>query len=204
MGLIKKNNRAVSIDELLVFAARKVIECGDECTFERLVYECFTRFPEEFGLRRYPQWPDSTRVTKSWLRCRTDRGWIIGSVKEGFRLTDSGTEVALNLEAKLSPEGKPASESRKVSTRERYDTLLRYIKSSEAFQKYNKSPNSFVISESEFRYVLGCTLQTPIRIIKQNMFSYKNAAKIYDDNDVLNFLNTCEKQMAKFLKRKKM
>ncbi len=52
----------ISVDELVLFAAKCILDSGEECTVERLVYECFTLFPKSFCLPRYPQWPDSTRT----------------------------------------------------------------------------------------------------------------------------------------------
>ena len=66
------------IDQLVVYAVKRILDANEECTFERLVYECFTLFPEKFEFKRYPEWPDSARITKAWLRCRTDKGWIAG------------------------------------------------------------------------------------------------------------------------------
>jgi hypothetical protein len=52
----------ISLDELVLFAVKRILDSGEDCTAERLVCECFTLFPKSFCLPRYPQWPDSART----------------------------------------------------------------------------------------------------------------------------------------------
>ncbi len=40
------NYEALGVDYLLIFSVRSIIENGEECTLERLVFECFTLFPK--------------------------------------------------------------------------------------------------------------------------------------------------------------
>jgi hypothetical protein len=82
----------ISLDELVTYSIFVLLEEKTEATFENIVAKCFEFFPEKFSLIGYPQWPDSTRVNKSWLRCRTDFKYIKGSVKNGFTLTSKGLE----------------------------------------------------------------------------------------------------------------
>ena len=181
------------MDDLVVYCVGQILASGEECTFERLVYECFTRFPQIFGLNRYPEWPDSARVNKAWLRCRTDKGWIVGSVQEGFRLTPIGEQMAKAIATRLSigrkPEGTPSLGAR---TRERHEALLRAIRSDPLFRKFAKS-GAVDPSEMELRQLLGATLETPLRVLKQNFHAYRSAASAYGDGEVLDFLDACEK-----------
>lgn len=77
----------ISYDDLITYAVYSLTRSGREATFENIVAESFTLFPVRFSLRGYPQWPESAAVNKSWLRCRTDKGYLVGSVKEGLKLT---------------------------------------------------------------------------------------------------------------------
>ncbi|MCL6481569.1 MAG: hypothetical protein K6U02_07570 [Firmicutes bacterium] len=113
------------MDELVLFAAKRVLDSGEECTVERLVYECFTLFPKSFSLPKYPQWPDSARLNKSWWRCRTDKGWLAGSVKQGLRLTPAGEEAVAAVARKLG-RGKPSKA--KTKPRERYEAVILNIR----------------------------------------------------------------------------
>jgi hypothetical protein len=194
----------ISIDELVIYAVYRIYQSGDECTFERLVYECFTLFPQEFGFKRYPQWPDSARIDKSWLRCRTDKGWLIGTVKESFRLTDLGFTIAERVEKKLNMEKATSIDSHKVRVkdRERYDSILRNLTESDKYKEFIDNPKKFRLDEMSFRQLLGCTLETPLRVIKQNLRQYRYAADVYKETSVERFLNTCEAQMKDVLESK--
>ena len=189
--------QSLPLDDLVVYCVSEILNSGEECTFERLVYECFTRFPDTFGLKRYPKWPDSARVNKAWLRCRTDKGWIVGSVQEGFRLTSVGEHIAGMVATRLEA-GIPSARSAGTGsrTRERHETLLRNIRSDSLFQRFVESQDGFELSEMEFRRFLGVTMETPVRILRQNLNAYKNAATGYGDEGVLDFLAACEKMMA--------
>ncbi|MEO0141187.1 MAG: hypothetical protein ABIM88_06565, partial [candidate division WOR-3 bacterium] len=48
----------IGLNQLVVYCVGRILANGEECTLERLIYECFTLFPKKFGLRKYPQWPD--------------------------------------------------------------------------------------------------------------------------------------------------
>lgn len=194
----------ISIDELVIYAVYRIYQSGDECTFERLVYECFTLFPHEFGFKRYPQWPDSARIDKSWLRCRTDKGWLIGTVKESFRLTDLGIIIAQRVEKKLNMKKVPStgSQNARVKDRERYDSILRNLRESDKYKEFIDNPEKFCLDEMSFRQLLGCTLETPLRVIKQNLRQYQYVADVYKETNVVRFLNTCETQMRNILESK--
>jgi hypothetical protein len=178
------------LDELLVHAVKRISDAGEDCTFERLVYECFSLFPRKFGFERYPQWPDSARVNKTWLRCRTDKGWIVGTVQEGFRLTPKGERASEAAAKKLLQETVP-SPKRTPRPRERYEAALHQMHQSEVFRRFTADPVAFSLSEMELRNLLGCTLETPRRVLGQNLHYYLDAARQYGDQAVLGFIETC-------------
>lgn len=189
------------LDELLVHAVRRISDAGEDCTFERLVYECFSLFPRKFGFERYSEWPDSARVNKTWLRCRTDKGWIVGTVQEGFRLTPKGERAAEAAAKKLLQEAVP-SPKRAPRPRERFEAALRQMHQSAAFGRFTADPVAFSLSEMELRNLLGCTLETPRRVLGQNFHYYLDAARQYGDQAVLGFLETCRaKWPALFAKK---
>ena len=185
-----------SIDELLTYAVGQVMGAGEECTFERLVFECYNLFPKHFAMQRYPDWPDSVRIEKTWRRCRTDRGWIVGSVQEGFRLTERGRRAAEKVARSLGGESvslpEPSGGNR---ARERYEAMLRYIRRQPSFKAHQSSPQAFSLNDAELRVLLMGTLETPRRILRQNLRAYQNAAAAYEDTEVTAFLNACEELM---------
>ncbi len=190
--------REQALDDLVVFCVREIIRAGEECTFERLVYECFTRFPDSFSLIRYPEWPDSARVNKCWLRCRTDKGWIVGSVKEGFRLTPAGERVAEKVAKQLeNTDGSRRPAQPPAAFRERYEAMLARVRRSPVFARFLESRNEFAASDMELRQMLGATLETPLRVLRQNLHAYRAAAEAYSAKEVLEFLAECEKMIVR-------
>lgn len=73
----------LSQDHLVVVALWFLLNENKEATFENLVAEAFTSFPERFQLEGYPDWPNAHVVGKAWVRCRTDKKWLTGSASEG-------------------------------------------------------------------------------------------------------------------------
>jgi hypothetical protein len=186
----------IGLDQLVVFSAARIIESNEECTFERLVYECFTLFPEVFGLLRYPDWPDSARINKSWLRCRTDKGWLAGSTKEGFRLTKKGEQIAKETQDNLKVKKRKSKPKKSTQARERYEAIIRYITNSVIYKKY-LDENADSISESEFITFLGGTLETPKRILRHNLNIYFDAVRVYSKKEILPFLEHCKKRLIR-------
>jgi hypothetical protein len=191
-----------SIDELVVYCVYRILRRGEECTFERLVAECFTLYPREFCLRGYEHWPDSARVNKAWLRCRTDRGWMTGSVKDGFRLTSEGEKVALKIESDLgagsyTEMSRPTRASRAASARA--EGLVATIRQTSAFVRYKRESSAFKITEMELRSLLGATMETPPRVLRETINAYRNAANEAGDNEVGEFLSFCLRNMSRIL-----
>ena len=102
--------KKAKITDLILFGINSVIE-GDEdksssspfaaarenkekCTFERLIKECFTLFPETFSFPKYPQWPDSLKLDRQ-LRTLRKRKLITGNPRTYFSLTKLGKKIAI-------------------------------------------------------------------------------------------------------------
>jgi hypothetical protein len=187
----------IGIDQLVVFSVSSIEDQGEECTFERLVNECFTFFPGVFGFLRYPQWPDSARINKSWLRCRTDKGWISGSTKEGFRITPLGANIAKEIAKTLGSKLDLTKKKSITRSREKYEAIIRFINNSLVFQKYNNQKLD-KISESDLVTFLGGTLETPKRILIGNLNLYYHAVNVYEKKELLPFLNLCKSMLSNF------
>jgi hypothetical protein len=187
----------IGLDPLIVYAVKRIQDLGEECTFERLVYESFSLFPKKFAFLRYPQWPDATRINKSWLRCRTDKGWIVGSVQEGFRLTPAGCQVAGEVERILYSVGTHDAKAKKQPehrSRSREESALRHIRESDYFKRWAEHQTNFTISWPEFLSLLNTTLETPRRILRQNLHFYRQVAAQLGDSEVLAFINASAQQ----------
>lgn len=85
-----------SINDLILFSMYSVISNDEECTFERLIKECFNLFPRAFGFSKSSQWPDARKLDRP-LRTLRKRKLIVGSPEAFFSLTKEGKKKALEI-----------------------------------------------------------------------------------------------------------
>ena len=202
MNKVEKSARKSAygnLDEMLIYCADLVQQTGDACTFERLVYECFTRFPEQFGMISYPQWPDNDRINKAWLRCRTDRGWMVGTRLEGFQVTPIGKRIAADVERRIKLV--QPREVRSSRPRNRADVVVRQIRTDEFFTRYRADPQSFELTEMELRRLAGCTMESPSRVVRQNIAFYRTSCDETGDTEAAAFLRKCDDEWKRLFPR---
>jgi hypothetical protein len=188
---------SISLTKLTILAINEIVSNGEECAYERVVKECFTLFPKRFSFQRYPEWPDGTRVKIEILRCR-DNGWVTGNEKNGFQITLLGKRAAQEVLKDLQEER--VKKQRTGQIRDRGDTIIKYLKESEPFRRFQQNKEDFDISEGEFRRLLVATFETPPRVLKQNLNYCLDICKQYGENELFEFLKQCEKQKESLLK----
>ena len=188
-GKLYKN---IQKSRLILFGLYSVATKKEECTSERLVKECFNLFPKVFGMSRYPQWPDTLKFDRD-LRTLRQQGLITGNPKISFSLTKFGEKLAKETEEFL----KKGIKKRTIYTTKRGADInwINYLKKSQSFQRFLKNKKKFSITEMEFRNLLRCTLESPIRIIKQNLLYSKNLAKEFKEKDLTKFLEVCSQKL---------
>jgi len=100
----KAKNFTLSLNDIILFCIYLIIKNKERCSFDRLVKECFTLFPDILKFERYPLWPDSRKLDRPlrWLRREK---FIIGDPKTYFLLLPKGEARALEIE-KLLRQGK--------------------------------------------------------------------------------------------------
>lgn len=189
----KENYYNVEVQRLILFSIYSILKNNEECTFERLVKECFTLFPKKFGFYRYPQWPDSLRLDRQ-LRTLRGKGWVTGGAEATFSLTRFGEKIAKDVE-KILLGKRILSKITKTLLKGREAKLISQLKESEAFLRFQEDREKFQINENELRRFLHCTLETPLRIVKQNLQYCKNLAEECGEDKVRNFTEICERQL---------
>lgn len=190
---------SISLTKLTILAINEIVSNGEECAYERVVKECFALFPKRFSFQRYPEWPDGTRVKIEILRCR-DNGWVTGNEKNGFQITLLGKRAAQEVLKELQ-EG-TVKKTGTGQTRDRGDTIIRYLKEGEPFKRFRQDKENFTLSEGEFRKLLVATFETPPRVLKQNLNYCLDICKQYRENELFEFLKQCEKQKESLLKKR--
>jgi hypothetical protein len=201
----RKKNRAISHNEeiykkipaayLIVFGIYSVLQKRERCTFEKLVEECFKLFPSVFSLSRHPEWPDSLKLDRS-LRTLREKGLITGNPNTTLSLTKFGERIAKSTAQNLKT-GLSRKTIIEKPKRDAEINWIRNLKKSEAFQHFLKEKKSFSISNMELRSLLRCTLETPLRIVKQNLSYSINLTKEFREEELLRFLELCQQELNK-------
>lgn len=93
-------NFNISINDLLLFSIRSIILNNEQCSFDRLVKECFVLFPDAIKFLRYPIWPDSRKLDRPLRSLRKEK-LIVGDPKSFFVLTDMGAKRAVLVDKTL-------------------------------------------------------------------------------------------------------
>jgi hypothetical protein len=113
-------------------------------------------------------------------------------------LTEFGERKAKEVEAILNGQkATPSLKKVKPVKRSVDDKLVVFLKESPQFGAFLKNSSNFSMSEPEFRNILRCTLETPKRVLKQNLEYCKNLANSYNEKQLLEFLVFCERKFIK-------
>lgn len=185
------------VNDLILSSMYLIVSKGETCTFERLIAECFDNFPRVFSFKRYPKWPDALKFDRP-LRTLREKGLIVGSPKDKFSLNKYGETKAIDIIKKLKKGVAPKDRKISQSTiRSADDRIIEYIKNTPAFVRYLSKPSSFSITDQEFRNLLRCTLETPDRVLKQNLEYYVKLAEEYNETEIAKFLLFCKRKYFK-------
>lgn len=90
----------IGIADLILFSMYSLNLKKENCTFEKLVEECFMLFPKTFNFSEYPQWPDSRKLDRT-LRTLRQKKLIKGDPQISYSLATLGEKKALAIEQRL-------------------------------------------------------------------------------------------------------
>jgi hypothetical protein len=186
----------LSQDHLVVLALWFLIQEKKQSSFENLVAEAFTSFPERFLLEGYPEWPNAHVIGKAWVRCRTDKKWISGSASVGFKLTPLGEQIAQKVLADLQGTSSPEKDKRRKGSRQTISSrVVLRVESSEAYLKY-KEDGIAKVSEYDFCDLLYCTLESMPETVENNFLVVKQEVQQYGRKDLTEFLEQLKNRFA--------
>lgn len=186
----------LSQDHLVVTALWLLLQEKRQPSFENLVAEAFTSFPERFQLEGHPQWPNSHVIGKAWVRCRTDKKWMSGSASEGFKLTPLGEQVVHQVLSKLeNVAGGPRKHRRKGSRQSISSRVVLRIENSPAYKTF-KHEGVEKVSEYQFCDLLYCTLESTPETFEKNFAVVSQEVETYGRDDLTEFLGTLREKFA--------
>jgi hypothetical protein len=179
----------LSLSDLVVFALSYLEEREVEATTEEIISICFRLFPNSFGLKNYPRWPDSALVIRR-LNDAREKKFIKGNPNEGFALTFKGKQVAKRVtkalgivekkkKAKSTSKPKPAAlvlTKKTLRRRVRKPIQSKSIKKKVAKQKPKKK--KVVIQKPVQKAVIkkkAVVKSKPKQVIKNKFFAHKRS-----------------------------
>jgi hypothetical protein len=178
---------------LIVFGIYSIIQRGENCTFEKLIEECFSLFPKVFSFSRHPGWPDSLKFDRT-LRTLREKGLVVGNPNTFYSFTKFGEKIA----KKTAQDLKTGLSKKTITEKPKRDAEINWVRNlqkSEVFQRFLKREKGFIVNNMELRSLLHCTLETPLRIVKQNLSYSINLAEEFKEKELFEFLKFCQKKL---------
>src|SRR6266581_4132870 len=122
--------------------------------YEDIVVKAFQMFPQDFALRGYSQYPDSSDIHKPLYGPLKRAGYILAGNKQ-FRLTPKGVERG----KMLSNEGKSVSKGTPQRLSRDKEAELQRIYQTEALQLFIERKGDKIL-DTDFYSYLGVTVRT--------------------------------------------
>jgi hypothetical protein len=187
-------------DQLITLSLQFVIRDGKTPSFENVVEEAYTSFPERFSFQGHPEWPHTLVIDRSIRRCATDRQkrWISGRAATGYRLSPAGETIAADTYEKLSgrkPLGKTVVKPARPTQSMR---VVKHVEESSAFQKYQQRGDVESVTEYDLCDLLYCTIESTPETLDNNLAVLISNVKDVRRDDLLPFFNALR---AKFKNR---
>jgi hypothetical protein len=185
----------IPLNDLVVYTMYFLHTQGVAITSEDIISASFTLFPKRFSLVKYPYWPDSAVVSRRWSECRR-KGYLVGSVTNGFKLTPRGFKFAEKVEKVLGG-SRPAS-GRAIPTemKTRAGKFVRSMETSDAYRDYRKHGKNSKFNDFDVRTMLLCTMESPPETLRRNLDQFKDYAEVTGHKDLSAFLEFSEHKFA--------
>ena len=138
--------------------------------YEDIVVSAFKKYPEDFQLRGYPEYPDSSDIHKPLYEMK--RAGLVRAANKTFQLTQQGLEAAQRLMHSSSSDKKRLTKSE--------ESEINRIVNSAAFQLFQEGRQGSILDTDFYEY-LGVTVRTSdgdfwgrMRNVEQAVKAHKN------------------------------
>ena len=199
------NLSSFTLNDLILYCMLRIEQVNEDCTFERLVYECFTTFPERFSFFTY-RLPDSIKLDRQ-LRTVRKLGLITGNNTFGFKLTNIGRVRALqlkkifySLKGKLSDVTEVDQKALIPKGGRKEQKMIDKITSSPIFREFVVT-GDIKPSVDELRIIFFGTLETPLLGLLDNINYIEEISKKSPLEKVSKFVAFCKKIVEDKLKQ---
>jgi hypothetical protein len=187
-------------DQLITLSLQLVIDAGKPPSFENLVEQAFTSFPERFCFPGHPEWPHTLVIDRSIRRCATDRNkrWVSGRAATGYKLLPAGETIAKDTFEKLSGQKPLGTTSIKPARPTQSGRVVKHVEESAAFQKYRQNGDLERVTEYDLCDLLYCTIESTPETLDNNLAVLISNVKDVHRDDLLPFFDALK---AKFCNR---
>lgn len=192
-----KSYENFDLDRLAIYAMHFLEEKKIPLYFDYIASTLFKLFPEKFSMANFKQYPDTNRISKALRRLVDEkrRNWATGSIENGFYMTETGKEIAIQVgNLLLGPYTKskrPLPVFRKSRGRSPKDDMEE-IKGSEVFQRWQQ--NNYKITDYDILSFLKAVPYTPKILLLQYLNNLKQSAAMIKDKKTVKFLQWVEEK----------
>jgi hypothetical protein len=138
-------------------------------SYEQIVVKAFEKYPADFQLRGYPQYPDSSDIHKP-LYAMKKRG-LIRSANKTFELTPKGLEIASKLVY-----SEPSKNTQRLTKSEQLE--ISRITNSDGFHLFVVNRKEEILDTDFYEY-LGVSVRTPKNDFVGKLHSVEEAVEAY-------------------------
>jgi len=137
--------------------------------YEDIVVAAFKKYPEDFQLRGYPEYPDSSDIHKPLYEMK--RAGLVRAANKTFQLTAQGIEAARELMHSN------ASDKKRLTKAE--ESEINRIVNSAAFQLFQEGQQDSILDTDFYEY-LGVTVRTSDGDFWGRVRNVEQAVKAHD------------------------
>lgn len=192
-----KSYENFDLDRLVVYSLIVLERKEIPLYFDHIVVGLFKMFPNKFSMANFKEYPDTNRINKSLRRLADPKrkNWATGNIENGFYLTETGREVALQAEDLLKNPTRlklsVASSSKRSRGRSPQDDVLEMEKS-HLFQKWQNK--DYAATDYEVLSFLKAVPYTPKHLLSKYLGQLKQSAAVAKNKKVAAFLDWLEKK----------
>ena len=141
--------------------------------YEDIVVAAFQRYPEDFQLRGYPQYPDSSDIHKPLYKMKGEG--LVRSANKTFQLTERGLQAASQLVHTAS-----TNQDRLTKTEE---AEINRILAGAAFRLFQEGKKDSILDTDFYEY-LGVTVRTSRANCKGRIATVEHAIAAFETKKV--------------------
>ena len=182
-----ENLKKLSTEKLIIWVVGKSRELGYAFSVEEIVIECWLINPEKHTLRGYPQFPDSSTITKRIGEMKGKKGLLNGSEMTGYYLTEISKINYQDIKElikynKVSEIKGARTANRNISSID--ETPYNKLKKTPVYQKVKEKRINEIV-ETDFLYFYGINWHSKPSFIKSRIKNIDMIVKEFSKNDLI-------------------